>query len=50
MIVTPYSAGCGALVSGIQLATLSNSELTVLRAVLAEYGVLFFRDQDFPPA
>jgi len=50
MIVTPYSAGCGALVSGIQLATLSDNELTELRAVFAEHGVLFFRDQDFPPA
>ena len=50
MIVTPYSVGCGALVSGIQLATLSDNELTELRAAFAEHGVLFFRDQDFPPA
>ena len=42
MIVTPYSAGCGALVSGIQLATLSDNELTELRAAFAEHGVLFF--------
>ncbi|MEZ8132681.1 MAG: taurine dioxygenase [Polaribacter sp.] len=50
MNVTPYSSGCGALVSGIQLATLSDNELTSLRDAFAEHGLLFFRDQELPPA
>ena len=49
MIVTPYTNGCGATVSDIQLATLSDSDLAQLREVFAEHGLLFFRDQTLPP-
>jgi taurine dioxygenase len=43
--IQPYAAGCGALVSGIQLANLNDGELAGLRRAFSEYGVLFFRDQ-----
>ncbi|MBT5387575.1 MAG: TauD/TfdA family dioxygenase [Porticoccaceae bacterium] len=40
---------CGALVSDLQLASLSDKELSELRGAFAEYGLLFFRDQVLPP-
>ncbi|MEM9257102.1 MAG: TauD/TfdA family dioxygenase [Pseudomonadota bacterium] len=49
MNVSAYSEGCGALVEGVQLASLSDAELNDLRRAFAEYGVLFFRDQQLQP-
>ena len=49
MKVTRYSEGCGALISDIQLADLSVSQLADLRTIFAKHGLLFFRDQDFSP-
>jgi taurine dioxygenase len=49
MKIDPYSDGCGALISDIQLADLDDAQLSELRAHFAEHGVLFFRDQQLPP-
>ncbi len=49
MKVTRYSEGCGVLISDIQLADLSDTQLADLRTIFAEHGLLFFRDQDFSP-
>ena len=46
MQIKPYSIGCGALVSDIDLANLSTDDPQQIRSLLAEYGVLFFRDQN----
>ena len=40
---------CGAVVSGMQLAKMTDSELDSLRTLFAEHGLLFFRDQKLPP-
>lgn len=49
MKISPYSVGCGALVSDVQLAQLTDSQLAGLREAFTEYGLLFFRDQDLNP-
>ena len=49
MNIVPFSPGVGAVVNDLQLATMTESELTELRAAFTEYGLLFFRDQDLPP-
>ncbi|MFT7286507.1 MAG: taurine dioxygenase [Halieaceae bacterium] len=49
MHITPLSPGCGALVRYLQLATLSDNQLAELRAAFAEYGLLFFPDQELEP-
>lgn len=49
MNVSAFSEGCGAVVTDLQLATLNNDELVELRGVFAEYGLLFFRNQDLTP-
>jgi len=49
MNVTAFSENCGAVVSDLQLATMSNHELLELRGLFAKYGLLFFRDQDLTP-
>jgi alpha-ketoglutarate-dependent taurine dioxygenase len=46
----PFSEGCGVLVKGVQLAQLTDSEVVELRAAFAQHGVLFFREQEFPPS
>ena len=38
-------SGCGAEVSGIDLARASDDEISAVRGALAEHGVVFFRDQ-----
>ena len=45
MHIDPYSKGCGALISNIDLACISADEAAQLKLLLAEHGVLFFRDQ-----
>ncbi|TNE37950.1 MAG: TauD/TfdA family dioxygenase [Alphaproteobacteria bacterium] len=49
MDITPYSAGCGALVAGVQLADLDDKGLEVLRRAYVDHGLLFFREQNLPP-
>jgi taurine dioxygenase len=48
MQVSPFE-NCGAVVSDLQLATMTDTELTELRSVFTKHGLLFFRDQDLPP-
>lgn len=48
MQVSPFK-NCGAVVSNLQLATMTDTELVELRNAFTEYGLLFFRDQDLPP-
>ncbi len=50
MNVEPFSPGCGALVSGLQLAEVSGADLSSLRTAFAAHGLLFFRDQELDPA
>lgn len=49
MQVTRYSGGCGAVVSGVDLAVLSEAEVAGLRRAFLEHGVLFFSDQKLEP-
>ncbi|MFA0813114.1 TauD/TfdA dioxygenase family protein [Microbulbifer epialgicus] len=49
MNISPYSKGCGALVEGVQLADLSDTEFSDLRRAFADHGVLFFRNQSLSP-
>jgi taurine dioxygenase len=48
MQVSPFES-CGAIVSDLQLATMTDADLTELRAAFSQHGVLFFRDQTLPP-
>ena len=48
MQVSPFE-NCGAVVSGLQLASITDDELAKLRTLFAENGLLFFRDQVLPP-
>ncbi len=50
MKLTPYSEHCGMVVEDVQLAQLSDDDIAALRKVFAEHGVLFFYNQDLPPA
>lgn len=50
MKASDWSEHCGSLIEDLQLAHASDAELDQLRLLLAERGVLFFRNQDFPPA
>jgi len=43
------AAGCGADVTDVDLAALSDAEAARLRSALFEHGVLFFRDQALTP-
>ncbi|MFK8020428.1 MAG: TauD/TfdA dioxygenase family protein [Pseudomonadales bacterium] len=47
--LTPFSAGCGAVVEDMQLATLGPEQLADLRQAFSEYGLLFFRNQNLSP-
>lgn len=49
MKITPYSPGCGVEVGELQLAELSDAQLTALRGAFTEHGLLFFRDQELSP-
>jgi len=49
MDVKRYSAGCGAVVTGIDLARFSDAERYELWKAFLEHGVLFFRDQRLTP-
>lgn len=45
MNIEPYSPGCGAVVSDVQLARLDEDDLVQLRRAFSNHGLLFFRDQ-----
>jgi taurine dioxygenase len=50
MEASPVTSVIGAEISGVDLAQqLSDSEVSQLERLLAEHGVLFFRDQDLTP-
>ena len=49
MKITPFSKGCGAVVSGVQLANLTDEEHDFIRLSFVENGLLFFRDQNLTP-
>jgi taurine dioxygenase len=43
--VTAFSKGCGVLVNDLQLASMSEQQLSALREEFVEHGLLFFRNQ-----
>jgi taurine dioxygenase len=45
MEITLFSPGCGAVVSGVQLAQMSDGDYGQLRQAFNDHGLLFFRDQ-----
>jgi taurine dioxygenase len=45
MKINPFSPGCGAVISGVQLAHLSDEDCGQLRQAFDDHGLLFFRDQ-----
>lgn len=49
MKIAPWTLQCGALVSDVQLADAGAIEIEAMHDALAEYGVLFFRDQQLAP-
>lgn len=49
--VQPLAGAVGAEVSGVDLARdLDDATVAALRRIWLDYGVIFFRDQDLPPA
>ena len=48
--VTPFAAGLGADVSGIDLASLDDAGFDAVHAAFLAHKVLRFRDQELPPA
>ena len=49
MEIVPANAGCGAEVVGVDLNALSDVDVAAAAAAQAEYGVVFFRDQQLTP-
>lgn len=49
MKIKPFSPGCGAEVTDIQLAALSDAQLDAVRDAFTQYSLLFFRDQQLGP-
>lgn len=47
--VRPLTGGCGAQLSGVNLAALSEADWQGIRQAFGEYGVVFFRDQTLTP-
>ncbi len=45
MDINAFSDGCGAIVSGVQLASASDEEVETIRDAFISHGVVFFRDQ-----
>lgn len=41
--------GCGAYVTGVDLASPSDADITAIRQALFDYGALYFRDQSITP-
>ena len=49
MEIRPTSGGCGAEVEGVDLTAVSDAEVEAILDAHAEYGVVFFRDQELTP-
>ena len=49
MKLTPMAPKCGVEISGVTLATCSDSEMDAIKQAIYEHGVAVFRDQDFSP-
>ncbi len=49
MKIAPWTQQCGALANDVQLANAGSAEIEAMHDALAEYGVLFFRDQHLVP-
>lgn len=49
MNINTFSDSCGAVVEGLQLASVTEQNIQALRMAFAEHGVLFFRDQQLTP-
>lgn len=49
MKIANFTEGCGVIVSDVQLSTISDQDLLVLKAAFVEHGLLFFRDQALSP-
>ncbi len=47
--VRRVTGGCGAEISGVDLARLSNRQWDEVRRAFVDHGVIFFRDQDLSP-
>ncbi|MCE9649625.1 MAG: TauD/TfdA family dioxygenase [Parvibaculum sp.] len=47
--VRKMTGACGAEVLGVDLTKLSNSDMETVRQTYADYGVVFFRDQQLTP-
>lgn len=48
--VQPLSGALGAEVSGVDLAAAGDNTIAEIRKIWLDHGVIFFRDQDLPPA
>ena len=46
MNIERLTGACGAEISGVDLARLSNSEFDNIHSALLDHGVVFFRDQN----
>ncbi len=49
MKLTPMAPKCGVEISGVTLATCSDSEMDEIKQAIYEHGVAVFRDQEFSP-
>lgn len=47
--IEPLTAGCGALVHGVDLARLDETSWSAVHRAFLDYGVIFFRDQELGP-
>lgn len=47
--IVPHQSGCGAEVLGVDLAHLSEADMTTVRRAYVDHGVIFFRDQTLTP-
>jgi len=50
MKVQPIAGALGAEITGVDLRRLTDAEVTEIRRIWLEHLVVFFRDQDLPPA
>lgn len=50
LTIKKLSGGIGAEIGGIDLAHASDAEIAAIRRVWLDHNVVFFRDQDLPPA
>jgi taurine dioxygenase len=49
MKLSPFSPGCGVVVTKVQLADMTDSEVADLRTVFNQHGLVLFRDQLLSP-